>query len=317
MGGGLVLILAWRTNPWAVLEALRLISWETAALSLAIFLLASLLLGGSLLVFVPDPFNLRRIRQVLIAHLGGVLLSDVTPARSGYFLTPLLLERLAGVPKDAGLASLAGMQAVSLVTKAGLAASAVPLLAGKMQEVAIVADITKYTFLSGTVLFLLGVGFGVAVWTPALEGFIRLIDEKVPYPPLRPFLQRLVTFLSLVRAGGRIRYQKLLVGVAFAALSTITAGLGLLPIADAVGLEGLTVVDIIMIGAVAGPLVYLPIAPAGLGVMETAYVLLLGALGQSASSALAFALAARVLFTGVDLVGLPAVVWGLGWTDTR
>ncbi len=60
-----------------------------------------------------------------------------------------------------------------------------------------------------------------------------------------------------------------------------------------------------MVSVAVGPIVYVPVTPVGLGVVETAYVFVLSAVGQSPSSALTFALAGRVLFTGTDIIGLP------------
>jgi len=38
------------------------------------------------------------LKDTILASFGGQLLSDVTPARSGYFLTPFLLKKLDGTP---------------------------------------------------------------------------------------------------------------------------------------------------------------------------------------------------------------------------
>jgi uncharacterized membrane protein YbhN (UPF0104 family) len=53
---------------------------------------------------------------------------------------------------------------------------------------------------------------------------------------------------------------------------------------------------------------YIPVTIAGLGVQETGYVLLLTSLGMPFDTAVAFALLARVLFTGTDIIGLPALM---------
>lgn len=42
------------------------------------------------------------LRKVTMASFAGQLLSDITPVRSGYFLTPLFLNNLADVPVEQG-----------------------------------------------------------------------------------------------------------------------------------------------------------------------------------------------------------------------
>lgn len=53
-----------------------------------------------------------------MARFGGQLLSDMTPARSGYFLTPIFANRLAGIPVDQGIAGVLATGGVNAFVKA-------------------------------------------------------------------------------------------------------------------------------------------------------------------------------------------------------
>jgi hypothetical protein len=68
----------------------------------SLFVVSSTLVGLALYVHLKQNDPTVPTGKVVLASFGGQLLSDVTPARSGYFLTPLLVNRLANVPIEKG-----------------------------------------------------------------------------------------------------------------------------------------------------------------------------------------------------------------------
>jgi uncharacterized protein (TIRG00374 family) len=67
--------------------------------------------------------------KALSANWGGLAAADYTPARAGYFITPLLLEKDGGVPADKGMAAIVGPQIVDFFLKAAGAGAAIMLIA--------------------------------------------------------------------------------------------------------------------------------------------------------------------------------------------
>jgi uncharacterized membrane protein YbhN (UPF0104 family) len=312
VGGIVVLFLLVRgTDRGIAFGVLSSLSPTEILKTVGLFLVASLLLGSCLLLMITLPMSYSVAKRVLQAHLAGTLLSNVTPARSGYFATPLLIERLAGVPKETGFAALAGMQAVSLITKASLAALGVLVLGYRAQDHLRTLEVTRYALAGSTLLVGVGIVFAIATWTPLADLTIHGLRRRRRRPGIESLLRLGDSWLEKFRAGGRVGYLRISFAVALSAASTIVAGLAFSLIAHSVGLRGLTPFDIVMASVVVGPMVYLPIAPAGLGVVEAAYVLVLTALGQSQSLALTFALAGRLLFNGTDIIGLPWLIEAL------
>src|SRR3990170_4518218 len=39
-----------------------------------------------------------KFKSVFFSHMGGMIIGDITPGRSGYFLTPPILKKKAGIP---------------------------------------------------------------------------------------------------------------------------------------------------------------------------------------------------------------------------
>ena len=320
IGLGILFLLVRRTDPGAVVAAMRLLGPADIVKAVLMFAAASLMLGGALLVMLLVPMTRRRVGRVLQAHLAGVLLSDLTPARAGYFLTPLLLDRLAGVPEESGFAALVGVQAVSFITKACLAAAAIIFLGQRVGGSLHDFDTTRYMLTGSVIVAGIGIVFAVLVWSPAMERALRLLRGLTTRSDVGRVLDVAARFAERFRACGRIGPTRVGLTSLLSGASTLVAGLALYVVARPAGLGTLGPLDIAMVSVAVGPIVYVPVTPAGLGVVEAAYVFVLSAMGQSPSSALTFALAGRVLFTGTDIIGLPWLLkamlrQGDGWSD--
>ena len=57
------------------------------------------------------------LRKMLMASFAGQLLSDVTPVRSGYFLTPVFLNQLASVPVEQGMTGVLATGGINSIVK--------------------------------------------------------------------------------------------------------------------------------------------------------------------------------------------------------
>lgn len=305
------MLLVRQAEPSAVLAVLGQLSVSDMLVTMAGFFLASLFIGASLLVLLPPSKHPGVTKRLFQAHLAGVLFSDITPARSGYLLTPLLLERLAGIPKEAGFAALTGMQAVSLAAKSALAALGMVFLGYKIQGSLMAGAITRYVLTGSVLLAAAAIGFAILVWTPAVERGLRQLQRFAPGVGRHRVTLRTAEGIARFRAVGQLGLRRAPLAGGFAAASTVAAGFALYAMAQAVGLGNLSALDVVMVSFVVSPLIYLPVTPGGLGVIEAGYILVLTALGQDRTSVTAFALASRALFTGTDIIGLPWLLMGM------
>jgi len=90
--------------------------------------------------------------------------------------------------------------------------------------------------------------------------------------------------------------------------SEVSFATALYPIGLSVGISTLTVYDYILLGPLVAALGFVPITPAGLGVQEATYVIILGLMGAPLNSAVAFSLLARFLYIVPDFAGLPILL---------
>ena len=243
------------------------------------------------------------LRKMIMASFAGQLLSDVTPARSGYFLTPVFLNRLASIPVEQGMTGVLATGGVNSLIKVvicliglGYFASFLPLP----------ADITNALLVGVAVLLIAGVFLLLLMWDKRLSKLVAKF-ERIPLIGKR--LSKFTEMFSNVQKEGRkIRYSLIFVA-ALILLSILANATALYFIFNGIWYPSLSLLDFFFIAAFASVLTYIPITIAGLGVQEAGYVLLLHILlGLPLStinpSLVAFALITRALFTGTDIIGV-------------
>src|SRR3990170_6559963 len=62
---------------------------------------------------------------IFFSHMGGMIVGDVTPGRSGYFLTPSVLKKKTGTPITYGMACIFAPQGIEFILKVGGAFAAI------------------------------------------------------------------------------------------------------------------------------------------------------------------------------------------------
>jgi uncharacterized membrane protein YbhN (UPF0104 family) len=238
-----------------------------------------------------------------MASFAGQLLSDVTPVRSGYFLTPIFLNQLAGIPVEQGMTGVLATGGVNAFVKAviclvglGYFVSFLPLQAAVVNSLLIGIAVL---LVAGTFLLLL-------MWESRLSKLVVKL-ERLPLVGKR--LRKFTEMFTNVQKEGR-KIKRPLIGVAVLILvSLIINAIALYFIFNGIWHSSLSILDFFLMASFASALTYVPITIAGLGVQEAGYVLLLQLLlGMPLTSVdprlLAFALITRALFTGTDIIGV-------------
>jgi uncharacterized protein (TIRG00374 family) len=243
------------------------------------------------------------LRNMIMASFAGQLLSDVTPVRSGYFLTPLFLNQLANIPVEQGMTGVLATGGINSFVKVAICLVGLGYFASYLP---IPAEITNALFVGVLVLLIAGVFLLLLMWDRRLSKLITKF-ERVPLIGKR--LNKFTEIFSNVQKEGRkIRYSLIFVA-ALILLSILANATALYFIFNGVWYPSLHLLDFFFIAAFASVLTYIPITIAGLGVQEAGYVLLLHVLLGLPLSAInpnlvAFALITRALFTGTDIIGI-------------
>lgn len=272
------------------------------AVSAAFFILASLFVALALYVSLKFLDSNVPIGRSIMASFAGQLLSDVTPARSGYFVTPIILNRLCNVSIEKGVVGV-------LVT--GIVNSFIKVI------LSVLGVVYFIRFLPLPPLFLNALAVGMmfllvgslALLIILLEKRalkIKIILERVPL--LGIFTQKIIGTLEKIQEEGQKVKKVLHRAALFLLLSVIANAVALYFIHRSLYLSSQDIINFVFIAAIAGSLMYVPATIAGLGVQETGYVLLLTLLGERFEAAVTFALIARLLFTGTDIIGLQPLI---------
>jgi len=284
--------------------------------AVAFFLAASTFVGLALCTTLRRSNPDAPLRQMLMASFAGQLLSDVTPVRSGYFLTPVFLNRLASIPVEKGMTGVLATGGINSFVKVIVCLVGLGYFTSYLQ---LPADITTSLLVGVIVLLIAGIFFMLIMWTKRFSNLIAKF-ERIPLVGKR-LTKFTEMFANVQNEGRKVRYSLIFVA-ALILLSIMANATALYFIFNGLWYPSLHLIDFFFIAAFASVLTYIPITIAGLGVQEAGYVLFLHVLlGQPLSpvnpSFVAFALITRALFTGTDIIGIgPLLKLGLKQDST-
>jgi uncharacterized protein (TIRG00374 family) len=285
-----------------VFSILRMVNPLSVVLASLFFIGASTFVALALYIpikFIAGPAPMAKVVQ---GSFAGQLLSDVTPARSGYFATPLILKELCNVPVERGMAGVLALGIVNSFTKVILSVIALLYFVSFLSLSSMVIN----ALLVG-VLFLLG--GGIFLYTTLRgKGFWKLIMVLEKIPVIKVLVHRLVAMLGKIQEGGTGILGQLTKMFPLILLSLTANAMALQSISWGLGFGSLNLVEFVFVAALVSSLMYIPVTIGGLGVQEIGYVLLLTSLGMPFETAVAFALLTRTLFTGTDIIGLPTLI---------
>ena len=266
------------------------------------FILASTAVALTLFISLRAMGVASSMRNTIMASFGGQLLSDLTPARSGYFLTPIILNKMDKTPIELGTASVVLIGGVNSFVKVVLATiCAIYFINHFPLGPMIISSLTIGILL----LLTSGIFLVSTLW---LKQFKRITEKLNGLPLVGQTLGKATEAFEDFQGGGRKAARAILPIALLIALSVVINATALYVIALSLGITQLFIFEYILIAPLANVLMYIPLTVAGLGAQEAAYVLFLTILGVPLAQAVSFAVIVRVLFTGADIIGLPPLL---------
>ncbi|MEM2122322.1 MAG: lysylphosphatidylglycerol synthase transmembrane domain-containing protein [Candidatus Bathyarchaeia archaeon] len=235
--------------------------------------------------------------RALLIQYGGMLASDFTPARSGYFIVPILLNG-EGIPVTVGLSSILGCQSIEFLVKMFGGAIAIAYLASEIQ-------LSRSLFILsivGVALMLLGSGLiAAAMWWRKAGGILEFICRIPLLDRLgAPLLDKISEFQREAVKVKVVIHEITLLTVA----SWIVKGFEWYFIGLALGIGRIPWLGYFLIHPLVTALSFIPLTPSGLGFQEGGIVGVLYLLGVDLKIGLAFAILARTLLILEDLIGI-------------
>ncbi len=240
-----------------------------------------------------------RFINVFISHMGGMMVGDITPGRSGYFLTPSLLKKNAGSKVTDGMACIFAPQGIEFILKVGGAVAAIIYIStfpGISNDLIITA--------AAVAAFLLVVGILMLI--------IAFRDEKMTSKLLGrlPFFKNYVANLSSFKERNLGIKENLNAILVFTMIGWVFAALHWYYIGKALGLE-LSYFDFFLLHPLLSILMFVPISPAGFGLLEGGAILVFSLFTISAEPSMAFILLVRASILLVDLLGMKTILASL------
>ncbi len=234
--------------------------------------------------------------NVFLSHMGGMIVGDITPGRSGYFLTPPIMKKTSGIPITDGMACIFAPQGVEFILKVGGAAAALIYLSS-------FSNVSRNFIISAMIgaILLLVVGIFMLLLSWHEEKVSSRLLSKVP------FLNNFAVNLSFFKDRSILIKNSLdkililyMIGWFFATLQWYF-------LSKAIGID-ISFFAIFLLHPLITILMFVPISPAGLGLMEGGVILVFSFFGISSAAALAFSVLVRINILFVDLIGLRTVL---------
>jgi len=234
--------------------------------------------------------------NVFLSHMGGMIVGDITPGRSGYFLTPPIMKKTSGIPITDGMACIFAPQGIEFILKVGGAAAALIFISSFPN---VSRDFIIYAMIGALLLFAVGIIMLLLSWQ----------DEKISskFFSKIPFLNNFTGNLSFFKEKSILIKNSLdkililyLIGWFFAAFQWYF-------LAKAIGID-ISFFAIFLLHPLITILMFVPISPAGLGLMEGGVILIFSFFGISSAAAMAFSVLVRINILVVDLIGLKTVI---------
>jgi uncharacterized protein (TIRG00374 family) len=234
--------------------------------------------------------------NVFLSHMGGMIVGDITPGRSGYFLTPPIMKKTSGIPITDGFSCIFAPQGIEFILKVGGAAAAL-------------IYISSFSNVERNFMILAMIGAILLLVVGILMLFLSWHEEKVSSRLLNkvPFLNIFAANLSFFKDKSILIKKSLdkililcMIGWFFAALQWYI-------LAKSIGID-ISFFAIFLLHPLITILMFVPISPAGLGLMEGGIILVFSFFGISSAAAMAFSFLVRINILVVDLIGLRTVI---------
>ena len=234
--------------------------------------------------------------NVFLSHMGGMIVGDITPGRSGYFLTPPIMKKTSGIPITDGMACIFAPQGIEFILKVGGAAAALIFISSFSNAD---RNFIILAMIGAILLLVVGIFMLLLSWH----------DEKVSSRLLSkiPFINSFSGNLSFFKEKSILIKNSLdkililcMVGWVFAAFQWYL-------LAKAIGID-IPFFAIFLLHPLITILMFVPISPAGLGLMEGGVILVFSFFGISSAAAMAFSVLVRINILFVDLIGLKTVI---------
>lgn len=296
IGISIVAFLLNKLNLGEVFLVLRKTDWIYFILACLSYFFLNLVLASRLTYLLKKIGYEIKLKNVFLSHMGGMLIGDITPGRSGYFLTPPILKKKAGIPITEGMACIFAPQGIEFILKVGGAVAAIIYL-------------SLYFNIEKKFIIYAGIGSLILLIVGIIMLMISWHDEKLTSKFLGriPYLYRFVENLSSFKNRSILIKNNLNIILLFYAIGWVFAALQWFFLGKAIGIN-ISFFAFFLLHPLITILMFVPLSPAGLGLMEGGIILVFSFFGVSRELGLVFSVLVRLSILVVDMIGLKTVI---------
>ena len=237
--------------------------------------------------------------KTLLAHYAGMLTSDVTPGRSGYFLTPVYLKN-QNVPTSKSLSGILGIQTIEFLAKVAGGSGAVIFLVNTVPA----QEWEQFGTFAGINVGLFIAALGIALMLAGAIVLASFTWSQKAMKFLKRFTGGIMGKLEEYKDSAQKTRKSIPEIVLFTIACWVLKGFEWYFLAYALGITQIPWLGFFLIHPLVTALAFVPITPAGVGVQE--FNLRDLRLHHFAPAG-AFALLSRALLIVEDLIGVPQI----------
>jgi len=246
--------------------------------------------------------------KTLLAQYAGMLTSDVTPGRSGYFLMPVYLNDQQ-VPTSVSLSGILGIQTIEFLVKVFGGVMAVVFLIETIQ----LGGTLLWISVLGVVLMLVGATLlALLSWS---DRVIRIFNRIANSKYLARFTGGLVGKIEEYKQSAHRTRKSVWEIASLTVICWVIKGFEWYFLGLALGIGQIGWLAFFLLHPLITAMGFVPITPSGIGFQEGAAVAVITAvltaggmpLETALPAAAAFALLSRILLIIEDLIGVPQI----------
>ncbi len=284
----------------AVQEAIRGLNLGLFGLAAIAYLCYNLMMSYRLYYLLKKMGHTVGFHHALSAHLAGMIASDVTPGRAGFFLVPYFLKNRTGCNISDGMAAILAPQGIEFILKVSGG------FLGLLYFIsAISIDISR------TLLLPLGVGGIAFLCVGTVILWVLWTGESRSYQLLKriPYLSRFEADYANLKHKSLLVRRSVSVILIIYFICWLLLAIQWMLIGYALGITQLTLLTYFLLHPLVTILRFVPLTVSGLGLMEgaTALMFLLLGVPQGLTIGVVFALLVRLNMILVDCLGLRSV----------
>ncbi|MFH2106803.1 MAG: lysylphosphatidylglycerol synthase transmembrane domain-containing protein [Candidatus Micrarchaeota archaeon] len=283
-----------------VIEELTKVDMKFIVLAILVYIVLNVLMAKRIQKLLSAMGHKTSLSECVQANFGGMLLSDFTPVRSGYFFTAFSLSSKKGIPIEKTMLSIFGPQIFEFLLK---------VVCSGVLIFVVISNLIPKENQNITLLLLVVMGLGMLFLIALL--FSKRLLQKFEFMKKLPGGKKLFYLMKLMQDNSNVLLKEwpVVFGVLFGAW--VLKGIEWLLIAQSLGIEITAMNEFVFFLLFHSSITFLHFMPfptiAGAGASEAISAGILSLLGVPLEKGLTFAILTRALMIFVDLIGLISI----------